>query len=183
MLTAAFKPLQKWGAPGAVLTAAMSAMAACAAAPGASPDAAHATPLRADTVWIQKNERKLHLISNRRILRTFPIALGQNPLGHKRREGDSRTPEGLYTIAKRRHASAYYRALEISYPSEMDLELAAARGVAPGGQIMIHGEPDDPLAKISLKQDWTQGCIALKNQHMRIVWRATPPGARVVIEP
>ncbi len=182
MLPTTFKSHQKWGVPTAVATAATLAMATCAAAPGASP-AATTPPLRADTVWIQKNERKLHLISNRKILRTFPISLGRNPRGHKRREGDSRTPEGLYTIARRKHVSAYYRALEISYPSEIDLRLAAARGVPPGGQIMIHGEPDDPLKKIALKKDWTQGCIALANRHMRIVWEATPAGARVVIEP
>ena len=148
------------------------------AAPSAS-----ATPLQADTIWIQKTERKLHLVSNHKVVRTFPISLGQNPLGHKRREGDSRTPEGLYTIAARRPVSAYYRALEISYPSPIDRHLAAAREVPPGGQIMIHGEPDDPLKKIALKKDWTQGCIALANRHMRVVWQATAPGTRVVIEP
>ena len=190
MFSVAFKSVQKRGAPATALTGAMLAVAACMTAgaapgmsPGTSPAAADAPPLLADTIWIQKGERKLHLISNNKVLRTFPISLGQNPRGHKQREGDSRTPEGLYTIASRRHTSDYYRALEISYPGEIDLQLAAARGVPPGGQIMIHGQPNDPLKKVALKKDWTQGCIALADRHMHVVWKATPPGTRVVIEP
>ncbi len=144
---------------------------------------AAAQPVQVDKIWVQKSERKLHLVKDRKIVRTFPIQLGQKPVGHKRREGDSRTPEGLYNVSKRNSISEYYRALEISYPNRADRLSAAIQGVDPGGKIMIHGEPDDPLTMLTLKKDWTQGCIALKNQHMRVVWKAASRGTPVLIEP
>ena len=183
MYAAALNIRCRWGTLIGMPVAVVSAALVHAAEPVPLLEGGVTPTLQADTVWIQKHERKLHLVRNQTVVRTFPIALGQNPLGHKQYEGDSRTPEGLYRISRRKQISEYYRSLEISYPNAMDLELAAARGVEPGGQIMIHGEPDDALKKIALKKDWTQGCIALKNQHMRIVWKATLAGARVLIEP
>ncbi|MDD9807937.1 MAG: L,D-transpeptidase family protein [Gammaproteobacteria bacterium] len=144
---------------------------------------AAAKTVEADKIWVQKSERKLHLMKGREIVRTFPIHLGRQPLGHKRREGDSRTPEGLYSVRSRNSVSEYYRALEISYPNHADRLRAAVEGVNPGGKIMIHGEPDDPLARLTLPKDWTQGCIALKNRDMRVVWKAAGRGTPVQIDP
>ncbi len=163
----------------AAARAAAFALAALAlAAPGAA-----AKSVEADRIWVQKAERKLHLMKGRKIVRTFPIHLGRQPLGHKRREGDSRTPEGLYSVRSRNSISEFYRALEISYPNMDDRLRAAVDGVNPGGKIMIHGEPDDPLARLTLPKDWTQGCIALKNRDMRVVWKAAARGTPVQIDP
>ncbi len=52
-----------------------------------------ALPL-ADKIVVRKGERKLYLMSNGAPLRTFKIALGLRPEGHKQFEGDFRTPEG-----------------------------------------------------------------------------------------
>lgn len=158
------------------MTLALAALAL--AASGAA-----AEPVEADKIWVQKSERKLHLMKGREIVRTFPIHLGRQPLGHKRREGDSRTPEGLYNVRSRNSISGFYRALEISYPNLDDRLHAAVSGFNPGGKIMIHGEPDDPLARLTLPKDWTQGCIALKNRHMRVVWKAAARGTPVQIDP
>ena len=54
---------------------------------------------KADFVVVKKTERKLYLYRGDEILKTYRIALGKQPDGHKIREGDSRTPEGLYTVS------------------------------------------------------------------------------------
>ena len=55
-------------------------------------------PKVADRVLVLKRERKLFLMAGDRTLRTYDVSLGQTPVGHKQREGDSKTPEGIYTL-------------------------------------------------------------------------------------
>ncbi len=43
-------------------------------------------------VVVNKGERRLHLLSGDRKVRSYRISLGDNPVGHKLYEGDSRTP-------------------------------------------------------------------------------------------
>ncbi len=130
------------------------------------PDAA------ADRIVIRKSERKLTLWRDGSLLETYPVALGANPVGPKRREGDKRTPEGRYWIDGMNPRSRYYRALHISYPNEEDARLARAAGHAPGGDIEIHGlsrgfEDYDPA---EFTNDWTNGCIAVSNRALDEIW-------------
>src|SRR5690606_20762564 len=96
------------------------------------------------------------------------IALGGNPVGHKQQEGDQRTPEGRYVLDYRKPDSAYFRALHVSYPNAADAAAAKARGVSPGGLIMIHGQRNGFgwAAAATQRVDWTDGCIALSNEDM-----------------
>lgn len=127
---------------------------------------------KADGILVVKSKRKLMLMRDGNVMRTFPVALGADPVGPKRRQGDSRTPEGLYRIDGLNPHSHYSRALHISYPNEEDLRLAHAAGVAPGGDIEIHGLPPgyghyDPD---SFFKDWTNGCIAVGNGAIEEIW-------------
>lgn len=126
-----------------------------------------------DLVRVYKAARRLELISAGHVIHRFPIALGSNPTGHKVKEGDGRTPEGRYVLDYKKSDSAYHLAIHVSYPNPQDTAAAKAKGVDPGGQIMIHGQKNGLgwLAPISQWFDWTQGCIALNNQHMDIMWR------------
>ena len=60
-------------------------------------------------------------------------------------------------------------------------------GRAPGGQIFIHGQPNDwdpsKTADGRVPGDWTDGCIALADEEIEALWRITPDGAAVDIEP
>ncbi len=94
---------------------------------------------KADQVVVYKNKRQMHLLRSRKVIRTYIIALGDNPMGHKRQEGDKRTPEGNYVLDWRNSKSAYYKSIHISYPNQQDKENARRLGVSPGGDIMIHG--------------------------------------------
>ena len=145
---------------------------------------AQSPPLpRADFVRVEKSERTLVLYAAGKPVRTYRgIQLGDAPEGHKRFEGDERTPEGRYTIDARNPASAYHLSLHISYPDAADRAYASARGRSPGGEIFIHGQPNDwPAGRVP--GDWTDGCIALSNDEMEAVWRATPDGTVIDILP
>lgn len=139
----------------------------------------------ADLVRVHKKARKLEVLSAGRVTQTFSIALGGNPEGHKTREGDSKTPEGKYWLDYRKSDSAFYKAFHISYPNERDVYHARVHHVSPGGQIMIHGQKNGFgwLSPIMQHFDWTNGCIALSNEDMDILWTLVPTGTPVEILP
>lgn len=140
---------------------------------------------RADQVLILKGERKLLLLKGDRVLRTMDIALGFVPNGDKHEEGDFRTPEGKYRLTRRNAASDYFLSIKVSYPNDEDRQVARARGVDPGGQIMIHGQPNLPKFSEGYYQwtDWTEGCIALSNSDMVDVWLMTFASTPIEIRP
>src|SRR5690606_21434670 len=120
-----------------------------------------------------------------RVLRSFPVALGLAPTGHKEREGDFRTPEGDYVLSGRNPNSDFFLAIQVSYPGPEDLRRAAARGVSPGGQIMIHGLPNRMSRPLDYyrSRDWTNGCIAVSNSDMVDIWLMTPDSIPIQILP
>ena len=139
----------------------------------------------ADEVIIEKGNRKLHLMKNGRAFRTFEIALGIAPVGDKEQEGDFKTPEGRYLLDGRNRDSDYFLSIHISYPNSEDRRDAAAKGVDPGGQIMIHGQPNEPSysAAYYATTDWTNGCIAVSNSDMIDIWLMTPDDVPIEIRP
>ena len=139
----------------------------------------------ADRVIVEKSVRRLALYAGDRLLKSYKIALGPNPRGHKTQEGDGRTPEGIYTIDFRKRDSAFHRALHISYPNAEDRRRARARRVRPGGDIMIHGLPNGwaAIGKAHAVRDWTNGCIAVTNAEIEEIWRLVPDGTRIEIKP
>lgn len=139
----------------------------------------------ADLVRVHKKARKLEVLSEGRVTQTFSIALGGNPEGHKTREGDKKTPEGKYQLDYRKSDSAFYKALHVSYPNERDVAYARAQQVSPGGQIMIHGQKNGFgwLSPIMQRFDWTNGCIAMSNEDMDVLWTLVPEGTPIEILP
>lgn len=139
----------------------------------------------ADFVVIEKAARKLHLMQNGKILRTFRIALGMVPVGDKKQEGDLRTPEGRYLLDRRNPDSDFFLSIHISYPNAEDRREAAERGVEPGGAIMIHGQPNEPTRSEAYyrTRDWTNGCIAVSNSDMIDIWLMTGDDTPIEIRP
>lgn len=139
----------------------------------------------ADRLVVKKSARKLFLFAGDELLRSYEVALGRNPVGHKERRGDYRTPEGKYLLDWRNPQSRFYRSIHISYPNENDRRRAAAMGVDPGGSIMIHGVPnryrDDQEFLISL--NWTEGCIAVTNKDMEEIWALVADNTPIEILP
>lgn len=139
----------------------------------------------ADKILIEKKARRLSLISEGEVIKTYKIALGGDPVGPKERQGDNKTPEGIYTIESRNRDSAYHLSLRISYPNEIDKMRAKKLGASPGGDIMIHGIKNGLswVGSLHARIDWTKGCIAVTDEEMEEIERLVPDGTLVEIRP
>jgi murein L,D-transpeptidase YafK len=138
-----------------------------------------------DRIVVEKAARKLSVFRDGRQLKTYRVALGRSPIGPKEKEGDMKTPEGIYKIDGRNAQSSYHLALHISYPSNDDNARAAERGVSAGFDIMIHGIPNGRgwIGAFHRWTDWTAGCIALTDEEIEELWRVTPDGTTIEIRP
>lgn len=134
---------------------------------------------------VHKSKREMLLFSGDRLLKSYRIALGRNPIGPKQQQGDGKTPEGKYVISGRNPKSLFHLSLRISYPSREDSQRARRMGVSPGGDIMIHGLPNrvEKLEGLGLADDWTEGCIAVTNEEIRELWNLLPNGTPIEILP
>src|SRR5215831_2157965 len=147
-----------------VLVALLSALCVLAMLPRAA--AASQTPPMADRIVVHKKDRTMELMHQGQVLETYKIALGGQPVGGKTRQGDHRTPEGVYLIDRRNAHSQFHRSLHISYPNAADRQRAHLLGVAPGGDVFIHGLPNGYgwIGSAHRDRDWTDGCIAVTDQ-------------------
>ena len=141
-----------------------------------------------DKLVAYKKKRTLYAYANGKLLYEFRFSLGKNgDKGNKIKAGDYRTPEGSYTIVRKKCDSRLYKSLMISYPNEEDKARAAKRGVNPGGYITIHGQPkwnaDGRGDEYTLSHDWTEGCLAVPNAAIDKLWRAVANGVKIDIHP
>jgi murein L,D-transpeptidase YafK len=144
-----------------------------------------ADPPKADRIVIVKSERTMTLLHQGKVLRTYKVALGHEPVGAKNKRGDNKTPEGLYTIDSRNPGSHYHLALHISYPNAADRDRAKRQGVDPGGAVMIHGLPKGYgwVGALHRKTDWTLGCVAVTDEEIDEIWAMVPLGTPIEIKP
>ena len=138
-----------------------------------------------DKILVIKSARRLELISDGKVIRSYRISLGKQPKGPKLQEGDKRTPEGLYWVDWRKRSDKFNLAMHINYPNITDAAKARREGVNPGSMIMIHGTPDSEENPEELFHtlDWTDGYITMKNYEMREVWSMVKDGTMVEIRP
>ena len=146
---------------------------------------------------VTKGKRRLMLYSDGKLVRTYQVGLGFNPVGDKVKEGDGATPEGNFYVFTKNAGSAFYLSLGLSYPNAEDaarglrdglitknqyeqIVRANRRKVAPpqntalGGQIYIHGH--------GAGSDWTWGCIALDNKDIKELFDVVSVGTAVTVE-
>ena len=138
-----------------------------------------------DRLMVYKRERKLVLLSQGKQVRSYKVALGGEPVGPKSRQGDHRTPEGIYTLDSRNPNSHFYKSFHISYPNAQDIASAKKLGVSPGGDIMLHGLPKEYawVGKTHTLHDWTDGCVAVTNEEMDEIWKLVRVGTPIEIKP
>lgn len=139
----------------------------------------------ADHVVVVKHAHTLTLYRQGQVLKTYRVALGRGGLGPKVQAGDNRVPEGVYRIVGRNPHSAFHRALRVGYPTPEQIRRAQARGVAPGGDIMVHGIRNGLgwVGPLQREVDWTKGCIAVTDREMDEIWSAVPDGTPIEIDP
>ncbi|MFS1948314.1 L,D-transpeptidase family protein [Vibrio lentus] len=135
-------------------------------------------------VKVDKSKRRMYLFKDDEVVQEFRIALGKQPKGHKRFEGDNRTPEGQYKLDYIMEESDFYRSVHINYPQSADKEWAEKHDLSPGGNIKIHGIKNGERRSPSFIQsfDWTDGCIALTNQDMDAFIELVKMGTPIHIE-
>jgi murein L,D-transpeptidase YafK len=159
-------------------------------------------------ILVKKSERKLYLYvredGKERLAKTYQIALGNNPTGAKRRQGDGATPEGDYYITHKNPRSNFYLSLGVSYPNNIDADKGLKDGLITktqhkaivdavntrakppqntrlGGDIFIHGGGTGKL--FGLVRDWTLGCVALENDEIKELFETIPVKTPVKIVP
>lgn len=154
------------------------------AAPPVSAPSPPVLATKADRVVVLKERRTLLLMKGETELARFTVALGKNPAGAKRLAGDKRTPEGRYVLDWHNPFSQFYRSIHISYPNATDKAWAQKNGVSPGGDIMIHGQPKS-FAQLGnyVVTDWTDGCIAVTNHEMDLIWSMVDDNTPIEIRP
>jgi len=151
------------------------------------PEAIYTPDKAIDKIVVKKSEHRMYLYKNGNVVETFPVSLGKNDhLGNKVMQGDKKTPVGTYRILDKRRHPIKYRAFTISYPNAKDRARAAKLGVNPGNMITIHGQPhwnaDGHGDSYTLSHDWTDGCIALTNKDLDILYGRVKPGIKIEID-
>jgi murein L,D-transpeptidase YafK len=149
------------------------------------PEPKIANNVKIDRILVLKSKRQLQAFSNGKLVKTYTISLGRNPIGDKEFEGDKRTPEGHYTINDKNPNSGYYKNLGVSYPNQKDIEEANKIDKPTGGQIKIHGLKNGIgfIGKFQRWFDWTAGCMALTNSEIDELYNHTTIGTPIEIRP
>jgi hypothetical protein len=168
-------------------------------------------PLPNANIVVLKAQRRLELRSGNKVVKSYRVALGANPQGHKQAQGDNRTPEGRYFICTRNNkTSDFHIFLGLSYPALPDADRGLnqqkltpreyqvirqrlASRSAPlwrtqlGGWIGIHGGTGQKFANQKIRErkssDWTAGCVALTNTEIEEIYAATKMGTPVFVRP
>jgi len=119
------------------------------------------------------------------VVKTYKIALGGDPIGPKTRQGDHKTPEGIYILDRRNAHSQFHKAIHVSYPNDRDRAAARAKGVSPGGDVFVHGLPNGfgYVGAAHRLKDWTDGCIAVTNEEIDEIWKSVADGTPIEIRP
>lgn len=132
-------------------------------------------------ILVYKADRKMYLMHNQKVLKSYDIDLGFQPVGHKQFQGDGKTPEGTYVIDRRNPNSEFYLSVGMSYPNTRDVAFATSQGKSPGGDIFIHGQSE--RVKKATRRDWTAGCIAVKNAEIRDIYAMVKNGTVITVYP
>ncbi|RKF13353.1 hypothetical protein D6850_13685 [Roseovarius spongiae] len=132
-------------------------------------------------VVVNKTARRMYLLHHDRVLEDYKFDLGFAPTGHKTERGDGRTPEGTYLIDRRNPNSKFHLSIGISYPNVADRMQALAQKKDPGGDIFIHGQPNDDKGRKS--PDWTAGCIAVRDRDIEWIYAMVKNGTPITIQP
>jgi hypothetical protein len=171
----------------------------CAAAWGNAGDKlSPCDTVKDDYVVVHKSKRNVALCKSGKLVKNFRSGLGSKPTGDKAKEGDGRTPEGVFYVPRLLPNSSFHKAFLLSYPS-VD---AATRGMSDGlitsnvrAQILsAHSACVEPPQNTALGgdielygngsgEDWTSGCIALEDGDVDVLWGSIGVNDSIVVIP
>lgn len=142
-------------------------------------------------IYVDKSDYQLTLLYQNSPIKSYPIVLGGNPVGDKLREGDYKTPEGIFQIRDLYPHASWSKFIWIDYPNQESWRkhLAAKKTgkIKPsdtiGGEIGIHGVPKNRDSLIDRQSNWTWGCISLKNKDVDEIYSVVQTGTTIEIVP
>jgi len=138
-------------------------------------------PGQKHAIVVDARRSRLYVYANAdgkpRLIADYYVTLGKNGI-EKTREGDQKTPVGVYTVIAnlpRSKLTDFYGAgaFPINYPNEWD-----KRQGRNGHGIWLHGVPSDVYARPPRASD---GCIVLANPDLEAVGRQLQVGLTPVI--
>ena len=140
-------------------------------------------------IEIDKSDYTLSILSNTLIIKQYPIVLGDNPVDDKLIEGDRCTPEGTFKVVVKYPHKQWSKFILIDYPNAESLRKfnkAKRNGTIRsdakiGGEIGIHGVPEGADYAIDSRQNWTLGCISLKNHDINEIYDVVNMNTTVII--
>ncbi len=140
-------------------------------------------------IVIDKSDYELSVYDSQGWLVTYPVVFGNNDLGDKMVQGDRKTPEGSFTITSKKVNDKWDRFMMLDYPnaeSYAKFNDRKARGLIPqnaeiGGGIGIHGTWKHEGYAVDQYQNWTEGCISMKDEYIEELYNMVPAGTRVII--
>ncbi|QEC67741.1 L,D-transpeptidase [Panacibacter ginsenosidivorans] len=149
----------------------------------------HILPKGTYLLVVEKSKYELSVYDDDGWYATYPVVFGNKDLGDKMREGDRKTPEGTFTIISKKVHEKWDRFMMLDYPTQESYQRfyeRKAHGLIPqnatiGGGIGIHGTwPREDYA-IDRYDNWTMGCISMKNEDVEELYNMIPVGTKVQI--
>lgn len=141
-------------------------------------------------IVIDKSDYELNVYDAQGWLVAYPVVFGNNDQGDKMMQGDRKTPEGTFTIANKRIHDKWCRYVGLDYPTPADInkfKIRKQQGLIPayarqGSGIGIHGTWPHEENAVDEYQNWTEGCISMKNEHVKQLFNMVAVGTRVTIQ-
>lgn len=141
-------------------------------------------------IVIDKSDYELKVFDAEGWLITYPVVFGSDNQADKSVQGDRKTPEGTFTIINKKGTHKWCRYMGLDFPTAADVEKFNRRkeqGLIPpyakqGGDIGIHGTWPHEEYAVDQYQNWTEGCISLKNEHVKQLFAMIPVGTRITIQ-
>ena len=138
---------------------------------------------------VDKSDNTITLYDNVDWVLQWPCTFGSNDLGDKMVQGDRKTPEGSFHIISKTLHNKWHKMMRLDYPTQVDRQKfneRKSRGIIPanaklGGDIAIHGTwPREEFA-VEYLQNWTLGCVSMRNDHLDELYGMVPLGTQVII--
>ncbi|OIP77818.1 MAG: hypothetical protein AUK48_02985 [Oscillatoriales cyanobacterium CG2_30_44_21] len=142
-------------------------------------------------ILVEKSKYRLTIYYQKKPIKAYAIALGGNPKDDKLRQGDQRTPEGMFKVRELYYHSQWSKFIWLDYPNQSSWRkflAAKARGDIKktdsiGGEIGIHGVEKGQDWLIDRQINWTLGCISLKNKDIDEIYSLLQRGTSIEILP
>ncbi|KAB8153335.1 L,D-transpeptidase family protein [Kordia sp. TARA_039_SRF] len=142
------------------------------------------------SILIDKSDYTLSVISSDTLVKTYNVVFGGNPVDDKEKEGDQRTPEGEFGVRDKYPHRKWSKFIWIDYPNANSWKKFKQRkaagvikeGETIGGEVGIHGVPEGMNHLIDNRQNWTLGCISMKNNDVNEIYPYITDQTKITIQ-